>query len=241
MLTWNCSTFILCCALRDNYSMKQISLFDFDEPTAAPLHGKVSAKQANVKKSSAADAEQEGAEIVANDEFPEALLPAQQPRPISENKGSEVSEIIELPPEVNAVTKILLQQKKKGKGRKSQKEMAATVHYVNVPADEELFSKRYYNIGIVAEMFCENISLIRFWENEFDILKPKKNGKGNRLFRPEDIKNLKIIHHLLREQKYTLEGAKDFMKRNKKQDETFAVINELKNVKALLGELKASL
>ena len=119
--------------------------------------------------------------------------------------------------------------------------MAASVHYVNVPDDEELFSKQYYSIGIVAEMFSENISLIRFWENEFNILKPKKNGKGNRLFRPEDIKNLKVIHHLLREQKYTLEGAKDFMKRNKKQELTFNIIEELKGVKALLGELKASL
>ena len=57
-------------------------------------------------------------------------------------------------------------------------------------------------------MFKVNISLVRFWENEFDILKPKKNGKGDRLFRPEDVKNLNLIYHLLREKKYTIDGAK---------------------------------
>lgn len=213
--------------------MKQISLFDFDEPVKQPVDSKETAEQAlSIEVPGPIISEQKSG-IDLMEEAVEAFF----------TKVDDVTPpvIIDLPIELNAATKHLLQQKKKGRGRKSQKEMAASVHYVNVPEDEELFSKQYYSIGTVAEMFSENISLIRFWENEFDILKPKKNGKGNRLFRPEDIKNLKVIHHLLREQKYTLEGAKDFMKRNKKQDETFKVIEELKNVKALLGELKASL
>ena len=212
--------------------MKQISLFDFDEAPATPAEKVVDTVIVESKKL-------ETGQIVNHVDFNEVK---------EEESSGEVKaevetamEVMELPIEVNAATKYLLQQKKKGRGRKSQKEMAASVHYVNVPDDEELFSKQYYSIGIVAEMFSENISLIRFWENEFNILKPKKNGKGNRLFRPEDIKNLKVIHHLLREQKYTLEGAKDFMKRNKKQELTFNIIEELKGVKALLGELKASL
>ena len=212
--------------------MKQISLFDFDEAPATPAEKVVDTVIVESKK-------WETGQIVNDVDFNEVKEEVS-----SEEVKAEVEtavEVIELPIEVNAATKYLLQQKKKGRGRKSQKEMAASVHYVNVPDDEELFSRQYYSIGIVAEMFSENISLIRFWENEFNILKPKKNGKGNRLFRPEDIKNLKVIHHLLREQKYTLEGAKDFMKRNKKQELTFNIIEELKGVKALLGELKASL
>lgn len=223
--------------------MTQISLFDFDEPAAAPVPKETAEKAVQQKEpqdTTITGVEQASDEPASNTQQAVEISFAE---PEIGDIAAIVQEedIIELPIEVNAATKYLLQQKKKGRGRKSQKEMAATVHYVNVPDDETLFSKQYYSIGIVAEMFCENISLIRFWENEFDILKPKKNGKGNRLFRPEDVKNLQIIHHLLREQKYTLDGAKDFMKRNKKRDETFKVIDELKNVKALLGELKASL
>jgi hypothetical protein len=98
---------------------------------------------------------------------------------------------------------------KSTRGRKSIEEMNAGIDLVNVPDDEELFSKMYYSIGKVAEMFKVNQSLIRLWENEFDVLKPKKNGKGDRLFRPEDIKNIQLIYHLMREKKYTMQGAKD--------------------------------
>ncbi len=112
---------------------------------------------------------------------------------------------------------ILLSQEnpKQKRGRKSLKEMDAEAALVEIPEDEILFQKQYYSIGDVAIMFKENTSLIRYWENEFDILKPKKNKKGDRYFRPEDVKNLKMIYHLLRERKYTIEGAKDFLKNNK--------------------------
>lgn len=132
-------------------------------------------------------------------------------------------------------------KKKSTRGRKSLKEASAGVALVNVPHDEELFSKMYYSIGKVAEMFNVNQSLIRFWENEFDILQPKKNGKGNRLFRPEDVKNIQLIYHLIRERKYTMEGAKDFIKKNKKADQKFEMIESLKKLKGFLNELKASL
>jgi DNA-binding transcriptional MerR regulator len=131
--------------------------------------------------------------------------------------------------------------KKNTRGRMKLSDMHGVVDLVDVPDDELLFQKRYYNIGAVSEMFKVNVSLIRFWENEFDILKPKKNGKGDRLFRPEDIKNLQLIYHLLREKKYTIEGARDFLKKNKKNSETFAVIESLKKTKAFLLELKANL
>ncbi|MFZ4768863.1 MAG: MerR family transcriptional regulator [Ferruginibacter sp.] len=131
--------------------------------------------------------------------------------------------------------------KKSTRGRMKLSDMDVLVDLVEVPDDEILFQKRYYPISAVSEMFKVNISLIRFWENEFTILKPKKNGKGDRLFRPEDIKNLQLIYHLLREKKYTIDGAKDFLKKNKKADETFELIDSLKKTKAFLLDLKANL
>jgi DNA-binding transcriptional MerR regulator len=131
--------------------------------------------------------------------------------------------------------------KQQTRGRMSLKDMDAGVDLIEVPEDDVLFEKMYYPIGTVAGMFKVNHSLIRFWENEFDILKPKKNGKGDRLFRPEDVKNLKLIYHLLRERKYTIEGAKEFLKNNVKKDEKFAMIESLKKLKNFLTELKANL
>ncbi len=131
--------------------------------------------------------------------------------------------------------------KKSGRGRMRLSDMDVMVDLVEVPEDEVLFQKSYYGISAVSKMFKVNISLIRFWENEFDILKPKKNGKGDRLFRPEDIKNLQLIYHLLREKKYTIEGARDFLKKNKKAEETFELIESLKKTKAFLLDLKANL
>jgi len=130
---------------------------------------------------------------------------------------------------------------KSTRGRKSLKDAGITVDLIDVPEDEILFQKSYYSIGKVAEMFKVNQSQIRMWEKEFDVLKPKKNGKGDRLFRPEDIKNLQLIHHLIRERKYTMEGAKDFIKKNKKADEKFVMIESLKKLKGFLNELKAGL
>jgi len=137
---------------------------------------------------------------------------------------------------------------RKGKrGRRSLKDIEATVDLVEVPADEELFRKQYYSIGEVAKMFRENQSLIRFWETEFDILQPRKNRKGDRFFRPIDIKNLVLIHDLLRRRKFTIEGAREYLKKNNartlpgKADEKFELIQSLKQLRGFLLELKASL
>jgi DNA-binding transcriptional MerR regulator len=93
----------------------------------------------------------------------------------------------------------------------------------------------------VAAMFHENQSLIRYWETEFDILQPRKNRKGDRFFRPVDVKNLVMIYDLLRRRKFTIEGAKDYLKRNKNADEKFAMIQSLERIKTFFLELKASL
>ncbi len=106
----------------------------------------------------------------------------------------------------------------------------------------ELPEKRYYGIGEVARAFNVNTSLIRFWEKEFDILKPKKNAKGNRKFTPEDIKHLKFIYHLVKERGFTLEGAKTHLKEERKKSlDTFEIISKLEDVKAQLNKIKAQL
>ena len=101
--------------------------------------------------------------------------------------------------------------------------------------------KLYYSIGEVAKAFNVNASLIRYWEQEFPIIKPKKNKKGNRYFTPEDIKNLKIIYHLVKEKGYTLDGARIALTTNSKISETITMIDRLEFVKAELQKLKESL
>ncbi len=106
----------------------------------------------------------------------------------------------------------------------------------------ELPEKRYYGIGEVAKAFGVNTSLIRFWEKEFDILKPKKNAKGNRKFTPEDIKNLKFIYHLVKERGFTLEGAKTHLKEEKKKAlSNFEIVSKLESIKNQLTKLKDNL
>jgi len=119
--------------------------------------------------------------------------------------------------------------------------MDANSNRVEIPEDKELYEKSYYSIGVVSEMFNVNQSLIRYWEKEFTILKPKKNKKGDRYFRPDDVKNLKLIYQLLRERKFTIEGAKDFLKKNKNAEEKFAMVESLQGIKSFLNELKANL
>jgi len=103
----------------------------------------------------------------------------------------------------------------------------------------DLPEKRYYGIGEVAKAFGVNTSLIRFWEKEFDALKPKKNAKGNRKFTPEDIKNLKFIYHLVKERGFTLEGAKIHLKEGKKETlNNFEIISKLEDIKGQLVKMK---
>ncbi|KJS06707.1 MAG: hypothetical protein VR77_03660 [Flavobacteriales bacterium BRH_c54] len=106
--------------------------------------------------------------------------------------------------------------------------------------------KLFYTIGEVANMFNVNTSLIRFWEKEFDIIKPQKNKKGNRLFTKKDIDNFHIIFHLVKEKGYTLEGAKNKLKSGAQSfqestKENLEVIKSLESVKVFLLSLKEEL
>lgn len=102
--------------------------------------------------------------------------------------------------------------------------------------------KRYYSIGELAKAFNVNASLIRFWDKEFDVLKPKKNAKGNRMFTPEDVKNLQLIYHLVKERGFTLEGAKVHLKEGQQKTmDKFEIIRKLEAVKTSLINIKNEL
>lgn len=102
--------------------------------------------------------------------------------------------------------------------------------------------KLYFSIGEIADAFQVNASLIRFWDKEFDILKPKKNAKGNRMFTQEDVKNLQLIYHLVKERGFTLEGAKTHLKEGQKKTlDKFDIINKLETIKAQLLNIKKEL
>ncbi len=107
---------------------------------------------------------------------------------------------------------------------------------------DENSDRLYYTIGEVAEMFAVNASLIRFWEKEFDAIRPTKNKKGNRLFTATDIKTFKTIHNLVKERGFTLEGARQHMREKKKMpDDNAAVIEKLKAIRQAMVELKSKL
>jgi DNA-binding transcriptional MerR regulator len=151
------------------------------------------------------------------------------------------AEILTDEPSANIPAADPLLKLRSGRGRKSIRQIAEEADLIQIPEDEVLFLKQYYTMGEVAEMFRVNQSLLRFWEAEFSILQPKKNKKGDRYFRPVDIKNLHLIYHLLRQRKYTIEGAKDFLRKNSKAEEKFETIKKLEELKRFLLEMKASL
>lgn len=129
----------------------------------------------------------------------------------------------------------------KQRGRKPIQDYDDDASNLNVPPDEELFKRQYYSMRETAAMFGVNQSLLRFWENEFKILQPKKNKKGDRYFRPIDVKNLVLIYHLLRVRKFTMEGAKEYLQSNKKAGDALELSKRLEKLKSFLLELKASL
>lgn len=108
-----------------------------------------------------------------------------------------------------------------------------------MPYKKPKIEKVFYSIGEVADLFGVNTSKIRFWENEFDILKPHKNNKGNRMFTLEDIENLKLINHLLKERGMTIKGAQKKLKENKEDTlQNFEVVSRLQEIRQMLVEIK---
>ena len=111
-----------------------------------------------------------------------------------------------------------------------------------MPYKEKQIEKLFYPIGEVAQMFEVSVSSIRYCEKEFDILKPKKNKKGNRMFTKKDVDNLKIIYHLTKERGFTLEGAKKKLRENKADTiDNVEIINHLKSIRQFLVEFREEL
>jgi DNA-binding transcriptional MerR regulator len=107
---------------------------------------------------------------------------------------------------------------------------------------EKEIEKLYYSIGEVAEIFNVAPSLIRFWESEFDLIKPKKNRKGNRQFTKEDIDNVRTIYHLVKEKGFTLQGAKEMLRNDSQAvKDKMDMIDSLRSVKNFLVELREKL
>ncbi|MGC9375167.1 MAG: MerR family transcriptional regulator [Bacteroidales bacterium] len=111
-----------------------------------------------------------------------------------------------------------------------------------MPYKEKKVEKLYYSIGEVAELFNVKPSLIRYWEKEFDIIKPRKNKKGNRFFTVEDIENFHMIYYLVKELGLTLKGAKKKLKENKEETtQNFEAVKSLKKIRSMLLEIREDL
>jgi DNA-binding transcriptional MerR regulator len=107
---------------------------------------------------------------------------------------------------------------------------------------EDNVARIYYTIGEVARMFDVNTSLIRFWEKEFDLIQPKKNKKGNRLFTQKDVDNFHLIYNLVKERGFTLKGAKDKLKKNPEDSQRdYEIIKTLNRVEVFLKDIKKNL
>jgi DNA-binding transcriptional MerR regulator len=167
-------------------------------------------------------------------------IPVAEPTMVYEDKSIAVriKKKTDTPKTAHTVTS----KKPSKRGRKSFREMDTEVDLIDVPDDETLQKKLYYSISEVAGWFKVNTSLLRYWENEFDVLQPRKTRKGDRLFRVEDIKNLQLIYFLLRQRKFSIEGAKNYLKNNKAQaDMQSQLVQSLSKFKSFLLELKANL
>ena len=197
---------------------QQLDLFGFPIEESAPT----------AKKSRPAPVKQ-----AAPEETPAISLTIAQPPSVP---------VLEEP--VATVKKVRVTRSESGqkRGRKSFREMDSEVDLIEVPSEEKLKEKLYYSISEVAGWFKVNTSLLRFWENEFDILQPRKTRKGDRLFRVEDIKNLQLIYFLLRQRKFSIEGAKSYLMANKKDiDKQHQLVQSLNRLKGFLLEIQQQL
>lgn len=128
------------------------------------------------------------------------------------------------------------------RGRKSLKALTQEAAIIDIPSDEELSKKLYHSISEVSEMFGVNPSLLRYWETEFRQINPRKNKKGDRYYTLADIKTIQLIHFLLRQRKYTIEGAKDYLKKHKDEAAArYTMVEKLQQLKSFLLSLKADL
>lgn len=233
--------------------LQQLDLFGMPVEPATPP-----AKKKPVVKEKAVEALPVVNEVIAEPVAPTLPEPiAEKPSPVNDPvvfaderivvkikaKTPPPPTVVEAPQVYEPVPEIENSNRQPGKrGRKSFREIDTEVDLIDIPAEETLNQKLYYSISEVAGWFKVNTSLLRYWENEFDILQPRKTRKGDRLFRVEDIKNLQLIYFLLRQRKFSIEGARNYLKQNKGQaDVQLQLVQSLTKFKSFLLELKAGL
>lgn len=111
-----------------------------------------------------------------------------------------------------------------------------------MPYKEPVIKKVYYSIGEVAKMFAVSTSLLRYWEREFTIIKPKKNSRGNRLYTESDIEKIHLVFHLIKERGYKIDGAKELLKnKGDASQKKFEIISRLKKIRSFIDELNQSI
>lgn len=234
--------------------MQQLDIFgtinESLKPDKARAPKPAAEKVEEKKKSSNVMTNPMGTEMVVNDQIKVKVKEMKKTAGEKRNEPADNADLIErikarLKREFDLTTPVERNDddyKKGGRQKTGEPGMESFAVPVNIPPDEELFKKQYYTMGAVSEMFHVNQSMLRHWENEFDILKPKKNKKGDRYFRPIDIKNLELIYHLIRNRKFTIDGAKTFIKQHKQRAaDTFAAVQSLEKLRSFLTELKANL
>ncbi len=191
-----------------------------------------------------------GTEMVVNDQIKVKMKQMKKPGGEKRTEAADSADLIErikakLKKEFDLTTPVERNDddyKKGGLHKKTAPSMESFSAPTSIPADEELYQKQYYTMGAVSEMFHINQSMLRHWENEFDILNPMKNKKGDRYFRPVDIKNVELIYYLIRKRKFTIDGAKNFIKQQKQRAaDTFAAVQSLEKLRSFLTSLKANL
>jgi len=216
--------------------LKQLDLFGMEATPPVHIAAPKQAKSIKQKKSLPQYRKPAYQEETKKDQI--LSEPAQKilPDPIVEPEDVELPSVSRTP--MTYVNRNVLHKR----GRKAFADMDQEIDKINVPDAAALTKKLYYPIGEVAGWFNVNTSLIRYWEKEFKQLQPRKTRKGDRLFRAQDIEFLKQIYYLLREKKYSIDGAKTYLKNNKeKANKDLSLLNNLKDIRNFLVSLKASL
>jgi DNA-binding transcriptional MerR regulator len=216
--------------------LKQLDLFGMEATPPVHIAAPKQAKSIKQKKSLPQYRKPAYQEEIKKEEIVSEPIQKNTTVPIVEPEDTALPSVSRTP--MTYVNRNILHKR----GRKAFADMDQEIDKINVPDAAALTKKLYYPIGEVAGWFNVNTSLIRYWEKEFKQLQPRKTRKGDRLFRAQDIEFLKQIYFLLREKKYSIDGAKTYLKNNKeKANKDLSLLTNLKDIRNFLVSLKASL
>ncbi len=216
--------------------LKQLDLFGMEATPPVHIAAPKQAKSIKQKKSLPQYRKPAYQEEIKKEEIASEPIQKTTTVPIVEPEDAALPSVSRTP--MTYVNRNILHKR----GRKAFADMDQEIDKINVPDAAALTKKLYYPIGEVAGWFNVNTSLIRYWEKEFKQLQPRKTRKGDRLFRAQDIEFLKQIYYLLREKKYSIDGAKTYLKNNKeKANKDLSLLTNLKDIRNFLVSLKANL